>query len=131
MFSLFFSPYGMIDRLHFFIGFLTTILFSMLGLGLLFIPELVFINPTIKNLGPIASFLMYTLGTLFLIASLWTTICVHSKRLADLNLKRFWVVTPFVAAFGQMFVVQWYMRIIFYIILITYLICLFFWPSRN
>lgn len=130
MFSFLFSPFGNISRLPFFLGLLVSICMMWASVALFFFPTYFLMHKAFHQWVVVLTMFCYLIGVIVGFASLWSAICLHLKRIADLRLSCFLIIIPFACGVAENYLMNTPYSIVIHIILITYLCGLLFWPSR-
>ena len=130
MVNLLFSPFGNIRRLPFFLGLIATTCMLWAALALYFFPTYFLMHKEYQHWAIALTILSYLIGLLFALGTLWGVICLHLKRLADLRLSCFFIITPFACGAAEGYFMNTPYNTVIHAISLTYYCGLLFWPSR-
>lgn len=131
MLTLFFSPFGTINRLPFLAGLIFSLFLMLSAAGIMMLPVVGLQRQVITNWTSISTFLIYLIAVIITLTGFWCSLCVHLKRLADLNVTRWLVLIPFIGGMAASPGVPLVLQVLVQVITLLYMGALLFWPSRT
>lgn len=130
MFNLLFSPFGNISRIPFVLGLVASICMVWAAIALFFLPTYFLMHKEYQHWVAVLTMICYLIGMTFGFASLWSAVCLHLKRIADLKLPYFLIIIPFACGAAESYLFNTPFSYAIHAVILVYFCGLLFWPSR-